>query len=255
MEHSSPASNAGARINVEASPKPAACLPFEDGNPRASGNLAALPFPFFALGPDSGREAGADLLRPLLKLCLTAPLSSSERRFSEPPNRVIKSPPELCSALGRPAELRQEARPGRSPTSLLCPGRCPGGLQAAPVESEAELAVMKLQTHPTGGSFEPRLWEEKSNYLLFREHGVATSLRTEAPIAAPREASVPLWREWPRVKPAGRRPLTLGPGIRARVGQLCRTRAIVPGAALSFEKLSLGFRETKQARDFAEIAF
>lgn len=54
-----------------------ACL-FEEGNPRASRDLAGLPFPFFSLGPDFGKggwcespevPAQALLNRPAKLLC------------------------------------------------------------------------------------------------------------------------------------------------------------------------------------------
>lgn len=59
----------------------AGCLPaclFEEGNPRASRDLAGLPFPFFSLGPDFGKggwcespevPAQALLNRPAKLLC------------------------------------------------------------------------------------------------------------------------------------------------------------------------------------------
>lgn len=162
-ERSSPASNAGAPIIVEASP-PAACLPFGGRQPRGGGlkrpgGAPSSPLPLFSPGRIAGRKTGADLPRPLFKQCLTAVLSSYARRFSEPPSGVIKSPPALGSAPGQRA-----ARGGCSGRGLgqaghlhSCGGHAaPERLQLAPEELLAEFGMTKLQTHPEWGPFEPR---------------------------------------------------------------------------------------------------
>lgn len=187
-----------------------------------------------------------DLLRPRLKRCLTALISSSVRRFSEPPSGVIKSSLALRSAPGQPAALGCHSGRAPDPASHLhpCGGQdaAPGRLQAAPEEPEAELAVMKLQTHPNGiiapKCDESRLCDEKVNYLLFRALQATTSSRRRVDCRLA-EDSVRLWRSWPRGWPTCQRPITLGSGVRARAGQSYRTGDYHSGRVV-FEKLTLG---------------
>lgn len=89
-----------------------------------------------------------DLPRPLLEHCLTALLSSSSRRFSEPPSGVIKSLPTApcCARLAGNAGLPFGQRPVRRGHPQLCSGQ-----DAALEGLEAQFAVMKLKTHPERG--------------------------------------------------------------------------------------------------------
>lgn len=167
-------------------------------------------------------------------------ISSSARRFSEPPSGVIKSSLELCSAPGQPAALgcHSDRAPGQANHLHLCSGQdaAPGGAQAAREDLEAELAVMKLQTHLNGiiapNGDESRLCDEKVNYLLFRALRATTSSRRGVDCRLAGD-SVRLWRSWPRGWPTGQRPITLGSGVRARARQSYPTPAIIIPAALS----------------------
>ena len=127
-----------------------ACL-LREGDPPFPGDQAGSPFPFFPLGRDCGKGAGAALRRPPLEHCLTALLSSSSHRFSEPPSGVIKSPRSGLELRGAGEQRGAAALSGPTGQSLHPGGgrdAAPEGLQSAPEELAAELAVMKLQTHP-----------------------------------------------------------------------------------------------------------
>ena len=93
-EGSSPGSNAGAQLPWRPRPsRPPARLPSLGRRPHVPGRRGRVPLSLFSSRPGL-REGGLVRLSggPPLEHCLTALLSSSSRRFSEPPSGVIKSP-------------------------------------------------------------------------------------------------------------------------------------------------------------------
>lgn len=135
----------------------AGCVPAfpRKATPGPQGSWRGLPFPFFLHARIAGREAGAYLPRPLLKHCLTALLSSSLRRFSEPPSGVIKSPPALrCTPGPRAAQRCRSCRElGLAGHLHPCGGQdpAPEGLQAARRSLKQSSRCSKPQTHPEPG--------------------------------------------------------------------------------------------------------
>lgn len=97
-------------------PSPLPAFLLEEGSPMAPGDLAGFRFPF-SQAWIAGRRAGVALPSPPMEHCLTALLSSSSQRFSEPPSGVVKSPPALCATPGRRAA--QGCRAGRGPVGRV----------------------------------------------------------------------------------------------------------------------------------------